>query len=499
MEKTNFKKLVSLSLAAMLCTSVPAISANSAFATDGEPAGGGEPVPVEDNSFVVEETAAIRVSDPAGMRFYANIGADLVDDVQSADEFGFLIFPHAYLAEDENAGKADWQVKGIDGNAEYGLWDYVKVSTTEMDGLIYQRETDGKYCVNGVLHTVVDETMEFAAIAYYVKDGETVYADFNEDFSRSLSYVAKWAYVSEPDKRTAIKSTFKWLETDEFTINSGKELQKLSDAVSEDNTLEGLTFTLSRTIAVIDTYKAVPKAFAGTFNYGDYAILVVDNEVGKAFESDTYNVPATETMAGYMSGVKALTSKLVDAETTTFWTTSGDADTTRPESVEVTAENAEQQANYCNYTGAIAGYSSTGSSGTLYLSVKTNDWHVPSNKHQYDNQDARSKWELEAMKEWYSSIDVYMFCSTQSLIVKGRYTVLPWTTNYYIAHGYWQKLTFPIDEVMEVCYTRGGETSTGIAGTTVGDGHNGSTLLPLVRATKKKATMIYVGDCVFAK
>ena len=103
------------------------------------------------------------------------------------------------------------------------------------------------------------------------------------------------------------------------------------------------------------------------------------------------------------------------------------------------------------------------------------------------------------MKEWYSSIDVYMFCSTQSLIVKGRYTVLPWTTNYYIAHGYWQKLTFPIDEIMEVCYTRGGETSTGIAGTTVGDGHNGSTLLPLVRATKKNATMIYVGDCVFAK
>ena len=216
MDKKSLKKLLSLSLATMLCSSVSIVSMQNAFATDGEPAG--EPVPAVDNTFAMEEAASIRISDPSGMRFRVNIGADFVDDVAAADEFGFLIFPHAYLAEDENAGKADWHVKYVDDNTAYGLYDYVEVSATGEDiaSAIYLDEKDGKYYANGVLHTVVDETMEFSAIAYYVQDGQYVYADFDKDFSRSLSFVAKWAYLNEPTKRTALESTFDWLDTSHF-------------------------------------------------------------------------------------------------------------------------------------------------------------------------------------------------------------------------------------------------------------------------------------------
>jgi len=423
MEKTNFKKLVSLSLAAMLCASVPAISANGAFATDGAPAGGGEPVPVEDNSFVVEETAAIRVSDPAGMRFYANIGADLVDDVQSADEFGFLIFPHAYLAEDENAGKADWQVKGIDGNAEYGLWDYVKVSTTEMDGLIYQRETDGKYCVNGVLHTVVDETMEFAAIAYYVKDGEPVYADFNKDFSRSLSYVAKWAYLNEPTKRTAIADTFDWFDDSEFTIDSGADLQRLSNVVRTDNTLAGLNFTLSKTIAVDgSTFTPVPAEFAGEWNWNARAILVIADEDPntddeRAFVSDTYNKKATFSWIDHRNGVAVMSSKLIDGATTKFW-----SDASSPNYVEnrvnetlpvdASVTDAENKEDYVNYTGKSAyitlGDNNGSKSTNHHLAVTTNSWALPST---HTTIAERGALELEAAKELYSSVKFRFYVS----------------------------------------------------------------------------------------
>ena len=532
MEKTNFKKLVSLSLAAMLCASVPAISANSAFATDGEPAGGGEPVPVEDNSFVVEETAAIRVSDPAGMRFYANIGADLVDDVQSADEFGFLIFPHAYLAEDENAGKADWQVKGIDGNAEYGLWDYVKVSTTEMDGLIYQRETDGKYCVNGVLHTVVDETMEFAAIAYYVKDGEPVYADFNEDFSRSLSYVAKWAYISEPAKRSAIKSTFDWLNTDEFTINSGKEMQMLSNAVSEDNPCDGLSFTLAKTIAVDgSTFTPVPAEFAGEWNWNGRAILVIADEDPntddeRAFVSDTYNKKAMFSWIDHRNGVAVMSSKFIDGETARFWNGSSYV----KNSVDSVANHesiteTESLTDYVEYTGK-AGYiplTLTGSNiySNIYFSVGTNNWAVP-NGHN-STIVAREASELEAVKELYSQVKFRFYVSydeTGKMYGSGNGGITQ--TMGYInkkmpyGEGYWFEWTITIDQLIDLCENRNANAGTKGGNVAIEDLQvednatsvfNGAYLLPIGRITLNlgstervgESMNFYVGDCVFVK
>lgn len=519
MGKTNLKKLVSLSLAAMFCASIPAINATSALATDGA---GSELLPVEDNSFVVEQTASIRVSDPSGMRFCANIGADLVDDVQSADEFGFLIFPHAYLSEDANAGKADWQVKGKDGAEEYGLWDYVKVSTTEMDGLIYQREKDGKYCVNGVLHTVLDETMEFSAIAYYVKGGETVYADFNKDFSRSLSYVAKWAYISEPAKRSAIRATFDWLNTDEFTINSGKELQMLSNAVSADNTLEGVSFSLAKTIAVGSDYTPVPAEFAGTWSWNSYAILVVDNAAGRAFVNDKYNKAATRlyNYYQYRNGVAVMSSKLIDVANTMF-TSDGvnainDTRTTYEQGVAVSTEvtDAQSKPYYVDYTGTAVGYTvgnGSGKSKAYNLSLTTNNWAVPINTTQ-----TALRSELEAMKELYNEIKFRLYVeydnsATSHATYDVRMNVQDCgvlfglgfnKTANPLPEGYWMEVSFTIDEFLTLCETR----ISAFAGTTVTVGATtgvkvASMMIPMgeFNVLYDIPQDVYFGDCVFVK
>ena len=514
MKKTNLKKVLALSLAVMLCVSVPAISVNNVRAD--------EPALVEDNSFVVEEAASIRVSSPSGMRFYANIGADLVDDVQSAEEFGFLIFPHAYLAEDENAGKADWQVKGIDGAEEYGLWDYVKVSTTEMEGLIYQRETDGKYCVNGVLHTVLDETMEFSAIAYYVKGGETVYADFNKDFSRSLSYVAKWAYISEPAQRSAIKATFDWLETEEFTINSGKELQMLSKAVSAENTLAGETFNLTKTIAVGSDYTPVPAEFAGTWNWNTYAVLVVDNAAGRAFVNDKYNKAATRLYSYYQyrNGVAVMSSKLIDVANTVF-TDDGvnainDTRTTYEQGVAVAAEvtDAQSKPYYVDYNGTAVGYTignGSGKSKAYNLSLTTNNWAVPINTTQ-----TALRSELEAMKELYNEIKFRVYVeydnsATSHATYDVRMNVQDCgvlfglgfnKTANPLPEGYWMEVSFTIDEFLTLCETR----ISAFAGTTVTVGSTtgvkvASMMMPVgeFNVLYDIPQDVYFGDCVFVK
>ncbi|MBO5240508.1 MAG: hypothetical protein J6B56_03695, partial [Clostridia bacterium] len=185
--KKLFSKLTSATLALVLGVGALGLPLNAASANDAV-----DETPVETvdpGTFHMAEGASVRAGSqegkPAGIRFRVELGEDMVNTVQSAHDFGFLIFPHVYLetaVTNVTGGtaasyhvKADQNGDGEVSDAEYsantyGLYDYVEVKKSEIadwnwDNAIYVDDIDGKTYVNGVLGEVKAENvgLQFAA------------------------------------------------------------------------------------------------------------------------------------------------------------------------------------------------------------------------------------------------------------------------------------------------------------------------------------------------
>ena len=238
-----------------------------------------------DLTFKMLDEAYVRLDDPSGLRFRVEIGADMKTTIESADEFGFLIFPQVYLTYD-----------GVTEDYHTTLKDKVVVSTTDKAKIaesIYTDQKTGKYVANGVLHTVreANRTLDFAAIAFYKTGDAYVYADFNDTFSRDLTYLLQQTYINAANKRTEIVETFTWLTETTFAIANAEDLYELSAAVEAGETFQDIDFALTSDITVDCDYTPVASAFAGAFSYGDNTITIINGGTAltKAFEKDDLN------------------------------------------------------------------------------------------------------------------------------------------------------------------------------------------------------------------
>lgn len=294
-------------IVALLCSVLlltPVKTARAAAITD-----------ADNTTFAMMEKAQVRLAENAGMRFRVKLGGATKTAIESADSAGFLIFPKAYLTADV-IGAANYIDKkvvaeGVVDDTKTGLYDYVNVAidTTK----IYEDTTESAYMANGVIWGIKENNrdLQFAAIAYYEKDGAYTYASFNSDFSRSISYVLGKCYLNEADKRASVMQYFDWLgsENNAIEISSSEDLEALSAAVAESESFENMNFSLTADVTV-DDFTPVSADFAGVVNGNNNTVTMVNAGNKALFENDS-NVSNVNVVSDKSYALKS-TENVVD-------------------------------------------------------------------------------------------------------------------------------------------------------------------------------------------
>ena len=420
------KKFLSSILALTLCVGAVGFPVNVAVADDGDS------TPVQPttavDTFKMAEGASISITGAQGIRFRVEIGDDVVETAKAADDFGFLVFPQVYLATavaNVTAGTAENYHDKFDGElvenqvpadkaGTYGLFDYAEVSLSDEDleNAVYTDFDNGLQYVNVVMTDGVAENrdVELAAIAWYKTGENYTYADFNADFSRSITYVAQQEYIAGNYSRDGLKKAFPWLTSKAFEINSGADMKELALA-SQTETFEGFTFKLTKTVAVGSDYVPVAASFAGTFEYGNYALLMVDNANEKPFaaESETLNVEAVSTLSNatyggyyYKSGYKKMPKEFIDASTTQFLYGNVNSNVDKAASVsgkttKIVSGDVEEDVAYFTIKGTTA------SNATAFMSC-TSAWHCDYRVNETTAGMKPEYSDLLAVKELFSAV-----------------------------------------------------------------------------------------------
>ena len=145
--------------------------------------------------------AAVRLSDPTGIRFTGYIGKDYLDELRteygSANvKIGMVITPTEYLTDNS----LDFTMAALDGcGAIPAGKKYVQVEAKT----ILESEDGNAYKINCVLSDVnsANYTRAFSAIVYVEINGSTYYySNYNEtDHSRSIAVVAEAALLDVSD------------------------------------------------------------------------------------------------------------------------------------------------------------------------------------------------------------------------------------------------------------------------------------------------------------
>lgn len=547
------KKFLSSILALTLCVGAVGFPVNVAVADDGDP------TPVQPttavDTFKMAEGASISITGAQGIRFRVEIGDDVVETAKAADDFGFLVFPQEYLATavaNVTAGTAENYHDKFDGElvenqvpadkaGTYGLFDYAEVSLSDEDleNAVYTDFDNGLQYVNVVMTDGVAENrdVELAAIAWYKTGDVYTYADFNADFSRSITYVAQQEYIAGNYSRDGLKKAFPWLTSKAFEINSGADMKELALA-SQTETFEGFTFKLARTIALGSDYVPVAESFAGKFDYNNKKIILVDVEAGKPFaaENEKLNQKSERNQLhqNWGEGYVNNSSKLIDATTARFWNsttyTDNDSETlgtvAMADQVKVlTSEHYNKTyasydkatvdttllPDYVDYNGPAISYSiSTG----VYLSVDTGEWTIPGKGSSLPVEETL-KEDFEALKEIFTVIKFRFYIAPDRGVCsdyryqgifnyKGTQTDVNGTmkTQHYWHLGYWQEWQISIDDFVDLCSNRG--DNAGLKGKEITDEENGNwynsyRLLPLSKMVKNAVnSTLYIGDCVLA-
>lgn len=180
--------------------------------------------------------AAVRLSNPTGLRFTGYIGKDLLDELKAKYgnanvKVGMLITPTDYLT----ANSLDFTKEALDGCGSLPAGKkYVKIEAST----ILESEDGNAYKINCVLSNVLEANYgrKFSAVTYIEVNGSTYYyADYSEENNaRSISYVAEAALLDLSDTQTgeyqyAVEATAKFSP---YTESQRATLEGFSSAES---------------------------------------------------------------------------------------------------------------------------------------------------------------------------------------------------------------------------------------------------------------------------
>ena len=147
--------------------------------------------------------AAVRLSDPTGIRFTGNVGKDYLDGLRAEYgsenvKIGMFITPTDYLTDNGLA----FTKAALDGCGAIGGAKYVKIEAKT----VLETEDGAAYKINCVLANVLEAnyTRSFSAITYVEINGNTYYYSnyFESDNARSIAYVAEAALLDLSDTET---------------------------------------------------------------------------------------------------------------------------------------------------------------------------------------------------------------------------------------------------------------------------------------------------------
>ena len=150
------------------------------------------------------EGAAVRLSNPTGLRFTGYIGKGLLDELKAEYgnanvKVGMLITPTDYLT----ANSLDFTKEALDGCGSLPAGKkYVKIDAST----ILESEDGNAYKINCVLSNVLEDNYarKFSAVTYIEVNGSTYYyADYSEgNNARSITYVAEAALLDLSNTQT---------------------------------------------------------------------------------------------------------------------------------------------------------------------------------------------------------------------------------------------------------------------------------------------------------
>ena len=140
-------------------------------------------------SLEMVEGASVRLTDPYGIRFRANVPAELA--AAEGVSYGMTIIPYDWVvnySEYVDAANGDY-IAALDG-----------AGVTYRKFVCELNENNGDYYIQASLTNIKEKNLEreFIGIAWYEKDGVKHYA-FNENCARSIREVAKKAVLAGGD------------------------------------------------------------------------------------------------------------------------------------------------------------------------------------------------------------------------------------------------------------------------------------------------------------
>ena len=240
--------------------------------------------------FAMVDGASIRLAAPKGLRFIAEMGANVYNDLTKEEEgvekkMGMIIVPYDYVNDstkysDGVVGNYQNFIKKID-NVFYD-------STNAEDEKIYEK--DGYYRVNGVITNLYLQNYDrdFVGIAYIseTENGKTTYrfTEINEEENvRSSVYVASAAYADYTD--SGVRAIF-----DEYVMGAHLASMGVTETVTVENGVRNVTYSYDgQTFTSMETVKEATQASFAMNMSSDYVRVPKDG---------TANITATITDRG---------------------------------------------------------------------------------------------------------------------------------------------------------------------------------------------------------
>ncbi len=244
-----------------------------------------------EGGFEMLDGASIRMATPLGLRFIAEIGKDVYDDLMAKEtgvdkKMGIFIVPYSYLtdATQYTNGEADMSAgnyQNLTTKIDHVFYDSTTATADDPDGMIYEYTSGKVWRANGVVSNLKlkNYDREFVGIGYIAEtSGSTTtytFADFDSKNNvRASAYVAIEAYEDYTEAQPrAVFSEYVWgahlddigaltetatgsgaNRTVEYTYNGGAY-----DSITEVVSSAGLTWSLD----ITDSYAYI-KEIGGT-------------------------------------------------------------------------------------------------------------------------------------------------------------------------------------------------------------------------------------------
>lgn len=236
MKKLTKNLLLSALAVSTAATAITAVAFNT-FTSNKVSASNETEATIAADGFEMVDGASIRMASPLGLRFIAEMGADVYSDLMTAEtgvdkKMGMIIVPYEYLSDASQYTNGETDMKAgnyqnLTTKIDHTFYDSTTVTSDDADGKIYEYK-EGVYRANGVISNLllVNYDREFVGIAYIAEtSGSTTtytFASFDKaDDVRNATYVAIEAYEDyESTNAREVFSEYVWgahLETKGMT------------------------------------------------------------------------------------------------------------------------------------------------------------------------------------------------------------------------------------------------------------------------------------------